>query len=326
MSRHRTHRTGHHGPPQGVRETVGSACVDHSWAARAAALQVERSAQWALILTLMTLMVATLAWTVVLVPGPGSPRGSPVFWLLAIPLLVFSAGLQPVGRWSAHAVWPVLLSGPVAAGAALLVARGEVAPRLATPGPMAVILAICTAFAIGGVVLLRRSSLPGGGRPPRYLAPGTLAPGARPVSWELVDVMRTGSLAVSGALMNAMFFAIAVSVMTESLWPIAISVTVAVVPVVLTGYLVMRAGWGLSRGRPGAAAQLHFGLWVGAASAALFWAMFLAWPMVAALKIGFSVFMGPLTAAAAWSAHRSWSKLVAAGGDQVLAHATPPTP
>ena len=58
---------------------------DHSWAARAEALQRERPAQLAALAAVFASLAMLAGWIAVLIPAGTNIRFSPNFWLLAVP-------------------------------------------------------------------------------------------------------------------------------------------------------------------------------------------------------------------------------------------------
>lgn len=306
---------------------------DHSWAARGTALRQERPAQWAMLGAMAAMMTALAGWVAVLIPAGGNIRFNPIFWLLALPLMVWIWGLQSPSAWAVKTVWLALLLAPSLALAALFTAPAlhpvsildDGAPVLATPTAMLVILALSTAFAAAGAVALRRSSLPGGTRPATYLPPGTLPAGIRPLPPSASVMLMQGSLPFSGALINGMFFAIVASLdplgPAGTIWPGALQAAV----VLMVGVLVFRGGYRLARRQAHAARDLRRGwligmIWAAAAIPALW-----AWPTLLSAKLAFSAFTVPMALAALWCGRRALQALpdvlVAMDADLTSKHA-----
>ena len=189
----------------------------------------------------------------------------------------------------------------------LVITHGQFAPDYLWPG-------ITMAFSIGGASALRRSSLPGGTRPASHPSPGTLPPGSlQPLPEAYNRALRTGSLALSGVLVNGASFAIATALNMDgasddligSPWP-------AVIPLLLvasTGVLVIRGKRALTRHHDAAPRTLRQGLLVGAASTSLLLGLLWVWPLPAGLRGAFSIFMAPMAMAAAWGARDARGKL-----------------
>ncbi len=290
--------------------------IDHSWAARAAALEYEKPAMWACLGALGGLMASLMGWLAILIPNPGDLRANPVFWLLALPLVGW------VGAWT-RMVRPVVLSTWLALAAApclslaALVAAGYRSPLrdlgmdLATPLAMSVILAVTLLFTLGGFVALRRSSLPGGSRPPSYRTPGTRPPGLIDVPPATTGALRIGSLTLSGAVVNGMMFAIIlmmVRIDDDALfslmmfWPMLI-------PAVIAGAIgtsVVRSTRALIRNEPGAEPRLRRA-WVAGAVAAwgFLTGLWLLPGVPAVLRLALSAFTLPMALLAAWAAWRA---------------------
>ena len=285
---------------------------DRSWAARATALRREKPANLAMIAAVVAVLAAFLAWVTVLVPEPGSARGSPVFWLLALPLMAWTGPLLGFQAWAVRSVPLALAAAPVAALAALWAAQTRRAADVLavdgmdTPLAMLVILGVSLVFALAGLVALRRSSLPGGTRPAAFAVPGSMPPGLYPLPVAALQALRVGSLALTGVLVNGMFFGIVALLDLGAedigpLWPV-------ILPLGLAGstlVLVIRGIRGLVRRRAGAGDTLRRGLQVGAGSAVLLLPLVWIWPTDTTLKLAFSGFMLPVAAAAAWGARRA---------------------
>ena len=86
--------------------------LDRSWDARATALRRETPANLAMLAAVLAVLAAFLAWVVVLVPGPGTARGSPVFWLLAVPLMAWTGPLLGFRAWAVRSVPLALAAAP----------------------------------------------------------------------------------------------------------------------------------------------------------------------------------------------------------------------
>ena len=275
----------------------------------------------AMLAAIVSVLAALVAWVAVLGPASGSVRGSPVFWLLALPVLAWTGPLLSFREWAVRSVPLVLAAAPLAALGAMEAARAQQASdilshdRMDTPTAMLVILGISVASTLAGLVALRRSSLPGGTRPVAFAAPGSLPPGLHRLPDELLRAVRVGSLALSGALVNGVFFAL-VTLLDASagdlgpLWPVTLPVAVAVTTLVL----MIRGTRGLVRRREGAGASLRRSWQIGAGGAALEMLLVWAWPADLTLKLAFGAFMLPMALAAAWGARRALRGLRDADG------------
>lgn len=270
---------------------------------------------------IVSVLAALMAWVVVLVPAAsGDVRGNPVFWLLALPVLAWTGPLLSFREWALRSVPLILVAAPLAALGALetaLAQRDDILfdDRLDTPTAMLAILGISIVSTLAGLVALRRSSLPGGTRPVTFAAPGSLPPGLYPLPNEALWSIRIGSLAVSGALVNGVFFAIVALLDTSAgtlgpVWPVILPVAIAVTTLVL----VIRGTRGLVRRRKGARTTLGRGWMIGAGGAALEVVLVWAWPTDITLKLAFSAFMLPMALAAAWGARRALRGLRDANG------------
>ncbi|MGU3664925.1 hypothetical protein ACLBX9_12130 [Methylobacterium sp. A49B] len=255
-------------------------------------------------------LAALCGWLFVLLPPGGNPRGSPVFWLLTVPLLCWTTPLLGFRAWAVNTVGIALLVAPALALGALLTAEHRHADHplfqgqgaLDSPGGMSVVVGVTVVFALAGVIALRRSSLPGGARPPTYLTPGTLPAGLHPVPPELRTAMAIGSLTLSGALINGVFFVIValLDVRSEALgplWPAAIPVVIAGPTLVLQ----IRGGRRIARRDPHASQDLIRGWHLGASGTGLMLGLIWLWPTDPALKLAMSLFMAPMALAAAWA-------------------------
>ncbi len=304
---------------------------DRSWAARATALRQEKPAQWAMLAAIASALTMLAGWVAVLVPPGGNVRFSPVYWLLALPVLPWVWGLQSQAAWAVNTVWLALALAPGLALGAVFAAPALRDPRLLeggaapldTPTAMLVVLALSTAFAAAGAVALRRSSLPGGARPIAYLPPGTPPPGARPLPAAASALLMLGSLPFTGALVNGGFMAIVASLEpigpAGAIWPGALQAMV----VAALGTLLFRGAYRLARRRPGVARDLRRGwiagmVWAAAALPALW-----LWPTPSTGKLAFSAFMAPLALIAAWGGRGA---LRALPGVLETAEAEPETP
>ncbi|RZK89078.1 MAG: hypothetical protein EOO66_16735 [Methylobacterium sp.] len=121
-----------------------------------------------------------------------------------------------------------------------------------------------------------------------------------------LKALRVGSLALSGVLVNGVFFAIValLDLKAEDFgppWPVIVPLGLAASTLVL----VIRGIRGLVRRRAGAGATLRRGLQVGAVGAVLLLLLVWAWPTDTTLKLAFSGFMLPMAVAAAWGARRA---------------------
>ncbi len=160
----------------------------------------------------------------------------------------------------------------------------------------------------------RRSSLPGGTRPPADLPPGTLPAGLHPVPPVQRRALGVGSLTLSGVLADGILFAIVTlaGVRAETLgplWPGAIPLVLAAATITL----VVRGSRGLARRRTGAGRDLVRGRCLGAASAGLMPVLVWLWRADVVLKGTMSAFMGPMALAAAWGGLSAARRLRAAG-------------
>lgn len=289
-----------------------SRVADHGWDARVTALRQEKPANWAMAGALFAMVAATMGWLAVLVPTGGTVRGSPVFWLLCLPLMGWTQALLRFRPWAVNAVWIALLLAPSLSLAALVLAqhmRGadplvDPSSRLDTPLAMVVILAITLLLSVAGGVALRSSSLPGGQLPVRYLPPGTVPPGTpAPLSDELLSAVKLASLAFSGVLINGSMFAITATMADaddgrdalHTYWPLAIPLPL----IVLTAILVFRGIRVLVRRRDAIPAELRVGLPLGAGGCVLMLVLLWVWPQPILVKEAFSVVMAPLALAAA---------------------------
>ena len=186
-----------------------------------------------------------------------------------------------------------------------------------TPLAMLVIFGVSVLLALAGLVALRRSSLPGGTRPASFAVPGSVPPDLHPLPAEALWALRVGSLALSGVLVNGVFFAIVALLDLRAgdigpPWPAILPLGLAATTLVL----VIRGMRGLVRRRPGAAAILRRGFQVGAAGAVLLLLLVWAWPTDTTLKLAFSGFMLPMAMAAAWGARRAIRGLRDAGMEE----------
>ena len=234
---------------------------DRSWPARAEALTREKPAQFAIVFALLAFLAMLAGWVEVLIAPGGNIRGQPMFWLLAAPLMVWLWNVLSLAAWTVRTVWLVLLLAPCLTLAVLVVApemRQAALPEdtreyLDTPLAMSIILGLTTAFAVAGLVALRRSSLPGGTRPVTYVAPGTTVPGAPTLAPAARNMLMLGSRPFSGTLINGIFFAIVATMEPVGpggmIWPTAL--VAALMLTVAT--LVFHGGFRLARRWPAAA-------------------------------------------------------------------------
>ena len=298
-----SHKPRHPAPPPGPPKP------DHSWPARKAALQQEGPVGWAILGAIFAWLAAMAAWVAVVIPSGGNVRFNPLFWLLAIPLMPWLWAVQSFAPWAMNTLWLALLLAPCAALAALLVAPAThdaallgAATPLDTPGAMLIVLGLTTGLAVVGLVGLRRSSLPGGTRPPRYLPPGTPPPGARPLPAAASNALMLGSVPFSATLINGAMFSIAA--LLEPIGPAALPwwwpAGLVVVAVLTVGTLVFRGSFRLARRNPAAAGDLRRGWRLGMICAVLPLAALWAWPAILQGKLVFSAFMGALILAAFW--------------------------
>lgn len=266
----------------------------------------------AMLAAVVSVLAALMAWVAVLGPVSGSVRGSPVFWLLPLPVLALTGPLLSFRQWAVRSVPLVLAAAPLATLGAMGAARIQRAnhilsdDRLDTPTAMLVVLGVSIAFALAGLVALRRSSLPGGTRQITFAAPGSLPPGLYGLPNETLVSMRFGSLVLSGALVNGVFFAIVALLDTSTgdlgpIWPVILPVAV----IVATLVLMIRGIRGLARRREGAGTTLRRSWHVGAGGAVLELLLVGAWPTDTKLKRAFSAFMLPMALAAVWGARRA---------------------
>ena len=261
-------------------------------------------------------MASLMGWLAILVPNPGDLRASPVFWLLALPLVAWVGAWMRMARPVVLSTGLVLAAAPCLALAALVTAahRGPVREPgmdLATPLAMSVILAVTLVFALGGFAALRRSSLPGGSQPPSYRTPGTKPPGLIEVPPATTGALRIGSLTLSGALVNGMMFAIILMVgridddapfSLTMFWPMLI-------PAVIAGAIgtsVVSSTRALIRNEPGAEPRLRRAWFAGAVAAWGFLTGLWLLPGVpAVLRLALSAFTLPMALLAAWAAWRA---------------------
>lgn len=286
---------------------------DRSWAARATALKREAPAQWAILAAIFATMTMMVGWVAVLIPSGGNVRFNPLFWLLAAPLMPWLWALQSFAAWAINTLWLALILAPALSLLAMVAAPAlrdatlldGSGPSLDTPLAMLVIMGLTTMLAFGGLLALRRSSLPGGTRPATYIAPGTPPPGFTPLPPEATRMLMLGSLPFSGTLINGALLAIVSTGdpvgPAGSVWPAAV-VAVAVAAVAT---LVFRGGFRLARGRPGAEADLRRGWLLGIACAAAAVPGLWLWPTLLAVKLAFSGFLIPIALAAAWCGRRA---------------------
>ena len=274
----------------------------------------------AMLAAVVSVLAVLVAWTAVLGPASGFVRGSPVFWLLALPVLAWTGPLLSTREWAMRSVPLILAAAPLAALGAMEAARIQQTSdilsddRLDTPTAMLVILGVSIASTLAGLVALRRSSLPGGTQPATFAAPGLLPPGLYPLPDGVLQSVRIGSLALSGALVNGVFFAIVALLEATTgdlgpIWPVILSVAI----VVATLVLMIREIRGFVRWSEGAEASLRRSWQVGAGGAALE-LLVRASPTDTTLKLAFSAFMLPMTFAASWRARRALRKLHGADG------------
>jgi hypothetical protein len=215
-----------------------------NWQDRVAALKREKPAQWAILAAILALLAALLAWTFALLPFGAGIRGQPLFWLMALPAMVWMGAVQNYSSCAVRTVLPVLVGSPLLSLAALLTAPDlqsdvDMDQRLGTPLTMEVALGATLLLALAGGVALRRSSLPGGGRPACFLLPGSIPPETT-ISGEARGALAVGSLALSGTLINGVFFSIMTILPTEkdsavfgAPWPAGIPAVLAVITMVL---------------------------------------------------------------------------------------------
>lgn len=298
---------------------------DRGWAARAEGLNREIPAAMAIVGAILAALAMLIGWVVIVIQPSGNMRGNPIYLVLAAPLMPWIRGLATLKPWAVNTVWLALLLAPCLSMLAVFVAPfqrdsallSDSVPHLDTPLAMLVILGITTTLSAAGLLALRRSSLPGGTRPITYVAPGTPRPGRAPLRPAATIALMKGSLPLSGALINGIFFAIVA--MIEPLGPFGGVWPVAVVAILVlsVGTLVFRGGFRLKRRRPGAARDLSRGwrLGMGCAVAAVpaLWAL----PVSLSGKLGLSCFMVPLAVAAAWcgtSALKALPGIVGDGG------------
>ncbi len=297
---------------------------DRSWAARTEGLKRERPAQLAILFALFAALVMLAGWVAVLIAPGGNIRFNPLFWLLATPVMIWLWNVQAYRPWAINTLWFVFVLAPCLALLALFVAPvvreaallGNGSDALDTPLAMLVIFGLTTALAGAGLMALRRSSLPGGTRPPSYIAPGTSIGGAQPLSDQARGALMLGSLPFSGTLINGMFFAVVATMdpvgPAGTVWPAAL---VAIL-VLTVGTLVLRGGFRLARHRLGAAADLRRGWVFGMVGAIAAVAGLWVWPTNPTAKLVFSCFMVPLALAAVWGGRAALRRLSQATGDR----------
>ena len=300
-------------PPK--RRPAAALPVDHSWAARAAALEYEKPAMWACLGALAALMASLMAWVAVLVPNLGNLRSNPLFWLLALPMMAWLGAWMRMVRPVVMTTWLVLAVAPCLSLAALVTAAHRTPLRdpgldLATPLAMAIIFVMTLIFALGGFAALRRSSLPGGSLPPAYRQPGTKPPGLVEVSPATTGALRVGSLTLSGTVINGIMFAIVLTVgrinddapfSLAIFWPMLIPAVVGAT----IGASVFRSTTALIRNIPGAEPRLRRAWGAGAVAAWAFLAGLWLLPAMLPLKLAMSVFTVPMALLAAWAAWRA---------------------
>ena len=300
---------------------------DRSWAARMAGFNQERSAPWAITTAIFSLMAALGAWTVLLIHG-GDVRFNPLFWLLAALPMVWIGGLGGGARWAFSLIWVVLIAAPCLCVAAMIAAPRLEAwadalhgddVTLATPTALLVMFGISLVLSAIGGFALRRSSLPGGGKPIHFAPPGSLPAGQVAMPREATRALMTGSLTLSGTVVNGTLFAIvallpvivddAAQDLTRSLWPAGLAALV--LPAMLvSGFYLIRGSRRIARRHAHALDDLRRGWWIGMVCAPAFLFLLWVWPdTVAALKFAFSVFMLPMAIAAVWGGRRAMHRM-----------------
>ncbi|WP_177176848.1 hypothetical protein [Faunimonas pinastri] len=264
-------------------------------------MRQEKAASVAILSAIFSVLASLAAWVVVLVPG-GDVRGSPVFWLLAIPVMCWTTPLLGYRAWAVKTVRLAFLVAPLLAMSALLAAPYfRVVGSLGTHPAMLIILAVTVLLSAVGLLVLRRSSLPGGTRPAAYLPPGTPPKGVRPMTASMRSMLAVGSLSLSGVLVNGVFFSIVASLDPVAgdfnlPWPAALPVGLSIV----AGTMTIRGSRGLIRDQPEATRRLRQGWTFGAAGTCLLLALVWIWPAELAGKLALSIFMVPMAVGAVW--------------------------
>ncbi len=300
---------------------------DRSWAARMAGFNQDRSTPWAINTAIFSLMAALGAWTVLFLHG-GDIRFNPRFWLLAALPMVWIASLGGGARWAFNLIWVMLIAAPCLCVAALIVSpRLNVSAgvlegddlTLALPTALLVTLGISLVLSAIGIFALRRSSLPGGGRPVHFARPGSVPPGRASVPPAATGPLMLGSLTLTGTLINGILFgivAILPIIMGNAGQDQASSLLLAG-PVLLVPPIVLVSGFYQVRGRRRFAMR-HFtqalddlrrGWWIGIVCAPGFLVLLWVWPAVIDVKVGVSVFMLPLAIAAVWGGRHAMHRL-----------------
>lgn len=161
------HRRGQKSSRSYIRDPHAAAAADEpekSWAARATALRRETAANLTMLAAILAVLSAFCGWIAVLVPLGSNPRGSPAFWLLAIPLLCWTTPLLGFRAWAVNTVGLALAAAPMLALAALLTAENlngnqsllQETQSLDTPGAMRIVLGVTVLMSLAGLLALRR--------------------------------------------------------------------------------------------------------------------------------------------------------------------------
>ena len=289
----------------------------HGWAARAAALQYERPVAWTIVAAIGAMLAALASWIAVLIPQGGNIRANPLLWLLALPLLVWIRALVACARWAMLTLWLALVAAPGLALLALFVSQRARAGRvlegagdLDTPLAMLIILGLSLVLAATGLILLRRTSLPGGTRPATYREPGTRPAGLpAPLPAEAVGALQVGSLTLSATLIDGMAACIGITLLHDEplgpFWPVAIPL----VMVAAVGTLLLRGAARLIRRHPGAAADLRRGWCLGMACPVALLLLVWVWPLGLGVQEALSVPMVLLGLLGAWGGRRALRRL-----------------
>ncbi len=310
---HKRHKTGR---PPAPGTPPRQAEPAHDWAARAAALQYEPPVLWTVLAAIGAMMVTLAGWVAVLIPQGGNIRFAPVFWLLALPLCLWIGGLASTARWAIATTGLALLASPALSLLALVTAQASDAPGLATPLAMQIILGLSSALAAAGLVALRRSSLPGGTRPARYILPGTRPAGLpAPLPAEIARAIGTGSITLSATLINGVLGALAITILhagtpEDPSGPAWIAILPAAMVLILAT-LTVRGAAGLRQGRFGAPGTIRLAWRLGMPCPAALLVLVWAWPGLLVMKAVASLIMLPLAIAAIWGGLRALRSLSA---------------
>lgn len=183
------------------------------WPHRAEALRHEGAAQAAVSLAGLGLYGAAVLLWCAPHAHDARPRVDVGFFALALGPLAWLGGLADMAHWAVRVTAPGLALAAALTAAALLVVSADPRRGAVELAVFAGSGAVLAAALLGGWRALRRSSLPGGGRPPAYANPQPPEP-VETTLWRLeaTGVSAWGSGALSGPVLSATALAVLASV------------------------------------------------------------------------------------------------------------------